>query len=474
MNLSREEFLKVIGGSFLGFALFPKKAAAYFSQPPFSKALFGNNFKWGVATAAFQSEGAWNADGKGPSVWDTFTENPRNIKDRSNARISCNFYENYTSDLALLKSLNFDSFRFSLSWPRIYPEGKGTMNQKGIDFYNKVIDRCLELNIEPWVTLYHWDLPQTLEDNGGWPNRDVVKWFGEYTYTCGKHFGDRVKQWIVLNEPAAFTTLGYLTGLHAPGRMGINKYLASVHHAVLCQAEGGRILRSTVDKAHIGTALSCSYVDPKKAKPRFERAAKRLDVVLNRLFIEPTLGMGYPLDSLPFLQKIEKFMKPGDEEKMMFDFDFIGLQNYFRVIGKPGLIPFIWANQQKPDEKETLLTQMGWEVYPEGIYKILKKFSAYPVKEYVITENGAAFEDKLTEGKINDQSRIDFFKNYLENILKAKNEGVNVTGYFVWSFIDNFEWSEGYRPKFGLVYSNPDTQERIIKDSGYWFQSFLK
>jgi beta-glucosidase len=474
MKLTRADFIKILGASFAALSLFPKKAAGYFAQTPFNKRLFGNNFKWGVATSAFQSEGAWNADGKGASIWERFTEKHRKIRDKSNAQISCNFYENYKTDLALLKSLNFDSFRFSISWSRIFPEGKGKINQKGIDFYNRVIDSCLELNLDPWTTLYHWDLPQALEDVGGWPNRDVVNWFGDYTYTCAKHFGDRVKQWIVINEPAAFTTLGYLTGLHAPGRMGLNSYMASVHHAVLCQAEGGRILRNNVTNAHIGTAVSCSYVDPKKAKPRFQRAAKRLDVVLNRLFIEPPLGMGYPIKDLPFFKKVEKFMQPGDEERMKFDFDFIGLQNYFRVVGKPGLIPFIWANQQKPDEHEAILTQMGWEVYPEGIYKIIKRFAEYPIKEFVITENGAAFDDKLINGRINDQPRIDFFQHYLEHILKAKNEGINITGYFVWSLIDNFEWSEGYRPKFGLVYNNRDTQQRIIKDSGYWFQSFLK
>jgi beta-glucosidase len=474
MIVSRSVFLKTIATSVAGIMLFPKKTAAFFTEENFHKRLFGPNFKWGVATSAFQSEGAWNKDGKGPSIWDVFTKKKRKIRDKSDAKISCNFYENYQTDLALLKTLNFDSFRFSLAWSRIFPEGKGKINQKGIDFYNKVIDTSLELNIKPWITLYHWDLPQALEDLGGWPNRDIVNWFSDYTYTCAKHFGDRVKDWIVINEPAAFTTFGYLTGLHAPGRMGINSYLASVHHAVLCQSAGGKILRDTIPNGHIGTAVSCSYVEPKKAKPKFYRAAKRLDVVLNRLFIEPPLGLGYPTTDLHFLKKIEKFMLPGDEDLMKFDFDFIGLQNYFRVIGKPGLIPFIWANREKPDEDETLVTQMGWEVYPEGIYKILKKFADYPIKEFVITENGAAFDDHPENGEIKDQLRIDFFKNYLSNILQAKNEGVNITGYFVWSFIDNFEWSEGYYPKFGIVYNNRETQERIIKNSGYWFQSFLK
>ena len=440
--------------------------------PELTKCSFGDNFHWGVATSAYQIEGASDVDGKGESVWDRFTSRGH-IKDKSDGKIANDFYYRYESDLKLLKELNFKNFRFSLSWPRILPEGTGTINEKGVDYYNRMIDECLRLGIEPWAVLYHWDLPQKLEEKGGWTNREVVDWFAEYADLCTRRFGDRVKHWMVLNEPAGFTTLGYLSGTHAPQRTGIGKYLAAVHHACLCQAEGGRIIRRNVEKSHIGTTFSCSHTEPYKPIGSHQRAAKRLDVVLNRLFIEPTLGMGYPIQDLPFLKKIEKHMLPGDEQKLPFEFDFIGLQNYFRVIAKPSLIPVIWANRVKPDSTAEI-TEMGWEVDPEGMYDILKQFSKYPVKEIIITENGAAFPDRLVDGRVHDPQRINFYKRYLQQILKAKQEGVNVQGYFAWTFIDNFEWAEGYRPRFGLVYNDFDTQERIVKDSGYWFRDFLK
>jgi beta-glucosidase len=434
---------------------------------------FGDDFTWGVATSAYQIEGKRKGKGKGESIWDRFTSVPGNVKDKSNGNKAADFYHRYKSDLKLLKDLNFKNFRFSFSWSRVLPDGTGRVNEKGIDFYNHMIDRCLKLGIEPWATLYHWDLPQKLEDQGGWTNRDMTGWFLEFSDLCTRRFGDRVRHWMVLNEPAGFTTLGYLSGMHAPGQSGVNKYLASVHHACLCQAEGGRIIRNNVKNSHIGTTFSCSFTEPHKLLASHHSAARRLDVMLNRLFIEPSLGMGYPYGELPFLRNINKFMQPGDSEMLKFEFDFIGLQNYFRVISRPSLLPFIWANHVKPREPSEL-TEMGWEVAPEGIYQIIMQFSKYPVKEIIITENGAAFPDELKEGRVHDQQRIDYYKRYLQSILRAKNEGANVKGYFAWTFIDNFEWAEGYRPRFGIVYNDFSTQKRTVKDSGLWFRDFLK
>ncbi len=443
------------------------------SEPEFTKRSFGDDFYWGVGTSAYQIEGAVDIEGKGESIWDRFTAHPGHIKDRSDGRIANDFYNRYDADLKLLKSLNFKNFRFSFSWSRILPDGTGRINEKGIDFYNRMIDTCLNLGIEPWAMLYHWDLPQMLDNRGGWMNRDIVEWFSEYSDLCSRRFGDRIRHWMVLNEPAGYTTLGYLAGVHAPNKTGIGKFLSTVHHTALCQAEGGRIIRSNVKNSHIGTTFSCSHIEPYKLSERYQRSAKRLDVVLNRLFIEPSLGMGYPYDDLPLLKKIEKHIQPGDMDKLRFDFDFIGLQNYFRVVTKPSLIPYIWANRVKPDDSREV-TEMGWEVAPEGMYHIIKQFAKYPVKEIIITENGAAFPDRLENGRVHDPQRISFYKQYLQNILKAKNEGVNVKGYFAWTLIDNFEWAEGNRPRFGLVYNDFETQKRTVKDSGYWFRDFLK
>jgi len=468
----RSDFIKYTAALAAMFRLNPTLAFEK-PEPEFSRKDFGDDFYWGVGTSAYQIEGAYNVDGKGESIWDRFANQQGQVKDGSNGNVAIDFYHRYESDLELLKRLNFKNFRFSFSWSRILPDGTGRINEKGIGFYNRMIDTCLNLGIEPWAMLYHWDLPQKLEDKGGWTNRDMIGWFSEYTDLCTRRFGDRIKHWMVLNEPASFTTLGYLSMMHAPNRIGFNNYLSSVHHACLCQAEGGRVIRQNVTNSHIGTAFSCSYVEPEESTPEYQRAAKRLDVVLNRLFIEPALGMGYPFRDLPFLEKILKYIQPGDFENIKFDFDFIGLQNYFRVVTKPSLIPYIWANRVKPDDNAEV-TEMGWEVAPEGMYRILKQFSQYPVKEIIITENGAAFPDQLENGRVHDLQRINFYKQYLHNILKAKNEGVNVKGYFAWTFIDNFEWAEGLRPRFGLVHNDFETQKRTVKDSGYWFRNFLK
>lgn len=437
---------------------------------------FGTDFRWGTATAAFQIEGAVDEDGRGPSIWDNFTKQKGKIKDGHHAEIACDFYNRYESDLELVKELGFKEFRFSLSWSRILPAGTGEVNQKGIEFYNRVIDKCLDLGIEPWITLYHWDLPQALEDRGGWRNRGIIDWFSEYVTICATNFGDRVKNWIVLNEPTAVAGLGYTTGMHAPGKKGILNFLPVVHHLALCNAEGGRIIRNLVQNAYIGTALSCSHVQAFTDKPKDVRAAQRADAIMNRLFLEPALGLGYPTDVFPFLNNIKRFIKPGDEEKLAFDFDFIGLQNYFRIIVKHSYFaPVLWLEEIPAKKRNVPLTVMGWEVAPDGMYDILKQFSNYSgVREIIVSENGAAFEDNLQDGKVMDERRIRFFEDYLKNILKAKNEGVKVAGYLAWSLLDNFEWAEGYHPRFGLVYVNYETQERIVKESGKWFASFFK
>ncbi|MGB3948160.1 MAG: GH1 family beta-glucosidase [Bacteroidia bacterium] len=444
---------------------------------PISKNDFGNDFIWGTATAAYQTEGAWNQDGKGPSIWDNFTHTQKNkIKTHENADIACDFYHRYESDIELMRTMNIPNFRFSIAWSRVLPSGIGEVNQKGIEFYNKVIDTCLAKGIEPWITLYHWDLPQALQEKGGWENREVCNWFAEFVELCTKHFGDRVKKWMVFNEPASFTALGYLLGIHAPGKYGLKRFLKATHHTVLCHGIGGRIIRKNVANATIGTTFSCSPIDAWKNKQANKKAAQRADVLINRLFIEPVLGMGYPINDLPALKKIEKYMLPEDVKNMAFDFDFIGIQNYTRLVAKNlPFIPLIKARNVSAKKLGNDVTDMNWEVYPEGIYHILKQFAAYPnVKKIIVTENGAAFTDEVKAEHVNDLKRLQFIQNYLQQVLKAKNEGVPVQGYFVWSFMDNFEWAEGFRPRFGLVHIDFKTQKRTIKNSGLWIKEFLK
>ncbi len=442
----------------------------------FTKKDFGPEFKWGVSTAAYQIEGGWDTDGKGASIWDEFTTRKGKIANNEHGRTACDFYNRYTQDLAILQKLGIPNFRFSIAWSRILPEGIGRINQKGIDYYNRVINLCLELGIEPWITLYHWDLPLALEEKGGWTNREIINWFGEYVQLCVVSFGDRVKHWTVLSEPMAFTGAGYFLGLHAPGRKGLNSFMAAVHHAAMCQAEGGRIVRTLMPSARVGTSFSCSYVQPLGESDRNARAAIRVDALLNRLFAEPLAGLGYPTQDLKLLKHLEPFVKDGDESKLAFDMDFIGVQNYTReLVARSFFTPLIWAKLIKAEKRNVETTEMGWEIYPESIYEMLLKFGKYSAfKELIVSENGAAFQDHVFLGQVNDAQRKDFLESYLGQVLRAKRQGVNVTGYFVWSLTDNFEWAEGYKPRFGIVYVDFRTQERTIKESGYWFSSLVK
>ncbi len=443
---------------------------------PISSKSFGNDFSWGISTAAYQIEGAYATDGKGLSIWDDFTKRKKKIAGGENGSIACDFYNRYSTDIALLHQLNIPNYRFSISWSRVLPQGIGAVNMKGIDFYNRVIDFCLELDIQPWVTLYHWDLPLALQQKGGWVNRDVIHWFSYFTDCCVKYFGDRVKHWMVLNEPMVFTGAGYFLGVHAPGKKGLINFFAAAHHAGMCQAEAARIIKQYKPACRVGTTFSYSHIEPYSDNEKDVQAAAKVDSLLNRMFIEPLLGMGYPVKDLHVLQRMEQFIKPGDEGKLQFDMDFIGLQNYTREIVKYALFtPFIKAKIIKASERNVPHTTMNWEVYPESIYHALKRIGSYKgVKEIIVTENGAAFTDIVSTTGVYDFQRIRFLERYLEQVLRAQKEGAPVKGYFVWTLLDNFEWAEGFYPRFGLVYVDFKTQQRIIKESGYWYRNFIK
>ncbi|MDV3928149.1 beta-glucosidase [Elizabethkingia anophelis] len=441
-----------------------------------TKEAFGKDFIWGVSTAAYQIEGAHNLDGKGPSVWDKFVQKRNKIFRNHTGDIACDHYNRYIDDLYLMHSMNIHNYRFSVSWSRILPEGTGRINQAGIDFYNRLIDLSLELGITPWITLYHWDLPHSLEVKGGWTNRDVKDWFGDYVAICVKNFGDRVKNWMVLNEPTVFSAAGYFFGVHAPGRKSIEGFLAAAHHAALAQAHGARVIKTLQPESNVGTTFSCSHVEAYTNREKDIKAAKKADLLLNRLFIEPLLGMGYPVNEIKTLRRIEKYIKQNDERDLKFDMDFIGIQNYTREIIRYAMfVPFLHAKIVNAKDRNVEMTTMEWEVYPESIYHILKKFQAYEnIPPLIITENGAAFSDTLQNNVVHDPKRLQYIQNILQQVLRAKQEGVNVNGYFVWTFLDNFEWAEGYHPRFGLVYVDFQTQHRIVKSSGHWYADFIK
>lgn len=441
-----------------------------------TRSQFGDDFLWGVATSAFQIEGGHDQEGKGPSIWDAFAAKKNAIANNDSPNVAADFYTHYKEDIALAKSMGVPNFRFSLAWSRILPEGTGEVNQAGLDFYHKVIDACLEVGIEPFVTLYHWDLPLALEQQGGWTNRQIVSWFTEYVIVCGNAFKDKVKYWMVLNEPSVFTGGGYFLGLHAPGKKGLGNFLPAMHHALLCQSIGYTTLKAIAPEAQVGTTISCTYITPKAYTEKDLKAAERIDCLLNRAFIEPSLGLGYPVATLPFLKHMAKHIQKGDDELLKVTFDFIGLQNYTReVVAHNSYVPYINAKIVPAPKRNVPHTTMDWEIYPKSIYYLLLKYQQYEgIKKIIITENGAAFNDVLKDNKVQDKERIQYLQSYLEQVLYAKEKGVNVGGYFVWSLLDNFEWAEGYQKRFGLVHVDFETQERTLKNSGLWYRDFLK
>ncbi len=437
---------------------------------------FGKDFHWGVAVSAAQNEGAITEDGRSPSIWAQFARRKGVIKKGARPTVACDFYHRYRDDLLLVKALGFNSFRFSISWSRILPDGSGKANAKGIEFYQRVIDECLSLGLTPFVTLYHWDLPQVLQAEGGWESPLINRWFRHYAKVCAKNFGS-VKHWLVLNEPSGFTTLGHMLGIHAPGRRSLEGFLKSVHHAALAQADGGRMLRQYIPDAIIGTSFSCSEVIPFSDTPADLAAARRIDLFMNRLFIEPLLGKGFPEDDRGIVDKMNRKNKSWKfAEQMQFDMDFIGLQNYFPIVVKHhSFIPLIQAAEVKPRERKVAVTAMGWEINADSFQHIIRRFWKYgAIKQLMITENGAAFKDLVQQGRVHDQERIRFFQLYLQALLKSKREGVKLGGYFAWTLMDNFEWAEGYEARFGLVHVDFKTQLRTVKDSGFWWRDFLK
>ena len=442
---------------------------------------FEDDFCWGVSTSAYQIEGAHDEHGKGQSIWDVFSNTPRKIYQNHNGNKAADFYNCFRQDILLLKTLGIKHFRFSISWPRLLPNGIGKVNEMGIQFYHNVIDTCLENGIVPWVTLYHWDLPYELEKRGGWANRSIIDWFREYVELCVTHFGNKIKHWMILNEPMGFTGGGYFLGIHAPGRTGLRNFLPAIHHASLCQNIGFQIIKDKYPDSEVGSTFSFSHIEPLttlsiKANERHKNASRRVDAILNRMALEPTLGLMYPNTDLKVLSSIQKYIKEEDEDRLKTPFDFIGIQVYTREIVKHSyFVPYLRAKLINAQKRNVPVTSMNWEIHPPSIYETIKRVAAYTgVKKIIITENGAAFNDIPHRDRVHDSYRINYLEQHIRELKRAKDEGINIKGYFIWSFIDNFEWSEGYHPRFGIVYVDFKTQQRIVKDSGYWYQQFLK
>jgi beta-glucosidase len=477
--VSRRDLLGA-GATLAGAAFLPEFAvAASAARAP--EAGFPPGFLWGAATAAYQIEGAYNEDGKGESVWDRFVLAPGKIKNGDTGNVACDSYHRYQDDIGLLRALNLKSYRYSIAWTRIQPSGAGPVNQRGLDYYDRLTDALLKAGIRPLPTLYHWDLPQALEDRGGWPNRDTAARFADYASIVGRALGDRVENWCLFNEPKAFTQLGYWLGEFAPGRKDALAFLQATHTVNLAHGLGFRALKAANARVRVGSVYDVSPHIPATDSEADRAAAVAMDKLSNLWFAVPVLTGRYPDGVLPSDRQTALLgMRPGDEQLMRADLDFVGL-NYYSLTrvkasatnsGIPGLnLTADWA--VGPDEK----TDFGWDIYPQGFYDILKRMQqvtgARPIE---ITENGAAYNDPPdASGQIHDTRRIAYLRAHLAALSRAIGDGVPVRAYHCWSLLDNFEWASGYSQRFGLTYVDfADRQTRTIKDSGYWYAKIAR
>ena len=429
---------------------------------------FPSDFVWGAATSAYQIEGAVDVDGRGESIWDTFCKRPGAVLNGDSGAVACDFYHRYPQDIELMRTLGIDAFRFSIAWPRVLPEGRGRVNQAGLDFYDRFVDELLAAGIRPFATLYHWDLPQALEDAGGWPVRATAEAFVEYVELVAARLGDRVDNWTTHNEPFCTSWLGYGIGIHAPGRTDLADSAAAAHHVLLSHGLAVQALRRDCPDAELGIVLDSWPVHPASDDPRDVAAASVADGFRNRIFFDPVLRGCYPEDVLERLGPAAPPVLDGDLAIISAPLDFLGVNNYSRSIVRAG-------EDGEPIELPAPAgptTSMGWEVYPDAIYEVLTRLHGeYDTPPIYVTENGAAFADvRAADGSVDDPERIVYLAGYVDAVARAMAEGVPVRGYFVWSLLDNFEWSYGYTQRFGLIYVDFETLERVPKSSFEWYR----
>ncbi|MCA9900047.1 MAG: beta-glucosidase [Anaerolineales bacterium] len=441
---------------------------------------FPERFVWGTATSAYQIEGAWDEDGRSPSHWDTFAHTPGKTRNGETGDVACDHYRRWPEDMALMASLNIQAYRFSVSWPRILPNGGNQINEAGLDHYDRLVDGLLEAGIRPFITLYHWELPQTLQDAGGWPERSTVDHFVQLADVVSRRLGDRVHNWITHNEPWCTSMLSHQIGLHAPGWRNWPAALAAAHHVLLSHGTAVPAIRANAPQAEVGIAPNYEPAYPLTRSPEDIEAARIWDGYYIRWFNDPLFGRHYPADMVAYYQEKGylphglNFVQPGDMETIAVPVDFIGINNYTRQImsGKVSLDQFQTAASPNPN---ATYTEMNWEVYPDGLYDLLNRLHFdYQAPKIYITENGCSYGDGPDKnGRIHDTRRIDYLRSYLTGVHRAIGNGVPVAGYFVWSFMDNFEWSLGYSQRFGMVYVDYQTQQRLPKESAYWYKDVI-
>lgn len=450
---------------------------------------FTSDFTWGTATSSYQIEGAWDLDGKGPSIWDAFCTIPGKIKANDHGQIACDHFHKFREDILLMKNMGLQAYRFSISWPRIQATGKGKPNLKGIDFYNQIINCCLELDIEPWVTLYHWDLPLALQfEEDGWIGEKISERFADYADICFEHFGDRVKNWITINEPWVIAMLGYGQGIFAPGRISNSEPYKAGHEIIKAHAKAVNVYRTKYphQKGKIGITNNCDWREPLTDSEADKEAAERALEFFLAWFTDPIYKGDYPEVMRKNLgERLPKFTE--SEKKMILgSSDFFGLNHYTTMLvsdaqnsivkgsvyGNGGLSEDQFVNLSvDPTWGKTF---MDWAIVPWGCQKLLEWIDKrYDSPDIYITENGCAFDDQIKDGKVDDFQRVEFYKTYIEACHAAVQNGVRLKGYFAWSFMDNFEWASGYEKRFGLHYVDFETLERTPKSSAIWYKEFI-
>jgi beta-glucosidase len=432
---------------------------------------FPKSFTWGAATSSYQIEGASDRDGRGESIWDHFARQPGKILDHSDGSIACGHYDKWREDIQLLSWLGVKAYRFSVAWPRVFPTGVGAVNQPGLDFYDRLVDGLLAASIEPTLTLYHWDLPQTLQDMGGWPARATVHAFVHYADVVSRRLGDRVTRWITHNEPWCASILGYAKGEHAPGYLDRSAALAAAHHLLLSHGGAVPAIRANVARAEVGITLNLTPGTPATSAAEDLDACREFDGAFNRWFLDPLYGRGYPEDVVrDYLKRRDlscwphPFVRNGDLERIATSTDFLGINYYSRAVvsaSNGGPRQIVGSGEE---------TDMGWEVYPTGLTDLLVRVHReYAPGPIYITENGAAYSTGPDEaGAIHDTARQRYLYSHIAATLRAIELGVPVSGYFVWSLLDNFEWAHGYTKRFGIVWTNYETLERTPKKSAHW------
>ena len=429
-------------------------------------------FLWGVSTSSYQIEGAANEDGRAPSIWDTFSRTRGKVNNGDTGDIACDHYHRYPEDIRLMRQLGLDVYRFSIAWPRVLPRGRGAVNEKGLDFYDRLIDGLLAAGIQPWICLYHWDLPQALQDLGGWTQRDSAGWFGDYAMLVARRYGDRVKHWCTFNEQNVSTLFGYIWATMAPGIIDRAAYLRAVHHQNLAHGIAIDVLRDTVPNAFLGVVHNRQVVYPERHDPAHQPVVDMMNAHWNDIFPDPQILGQYPA---LVADDIEPYVRAGDLTQICRPMDWFGINHYGPIWARTDRSSVFGFNMGAgPDGMP--LTEIGWSIYPEAFhYELMELTRRYKLPIYVTESGCGSDKDKPdASGQVNDLHRIRYLTDYIGAMAQAIRDGADVRGYFVWSLLDNFEWAAGFANRFGLIYVDFATQERIMKASAHWYSELAK